>query len=324
MNETKRKEETQIGRLPRALLALVLPRHRREEFIGDLLEEAEQHQARRGRAFANRWLVLQVLRSWPNLLGARLRGATVARAVPIAVAAAGPSSRSLGGVLWGERATRSWAVSFSVSMHALVLAAALVWGFWHVDEVSPPRVQITFWDKLLPPPQVFGEPAKAAVRKSERATSEKASTRPVRPQAVALKTTPPTGESKDSSGSTEPSSGTNGVGPPGDCPLDSGCTGEGPARVLPPQVADKSCLACELPHLPPAFMRIGTVHDMLVKICVNAEGRVTSATVLRGVSPAADAGVVATLLTWRFSPYAVEGRPVPFCYVSRFVFQTGS
>jgi outer membrane biosynthesis protein TonB len=60
-----------------------------------------------------------------------------------------------------------------------------------------------------------------------------------------------------------------------------------------------------------------------MRICVDADGHVSSTKILSGIGGAADDGVSATVARWRFAPYAVQGRPVPFCYVSRFVFTPG-
>jgi hypothetical protein len=109
-----------------------------------------------------------------------------------------------------------------------------------------------------------------------------------------------------------------------DCPVGvADCSGNPdpePPHFVPPQVADKSCLSCPLPSLPPAYLRIGTVQSILTRICVDAQGHVISAKILSGLGGAADEGVIATVGQWRFSPYALDGRPVPFCYVSRFIF----
>jgi TonB family protein len=70
-------------------------------------------------------------------------------------------------------------------------------------------------------------------------------------------------------------------------------------------------------------MRFGTVQNVMMRICVDADGHVTSTKILSGIGGAADDGVAATVAQWRFAPYAVQGRPVPFCYVSRFVFTPG-
>ena len=139
------------------------------------------------------------------------------------------------------------------------------------------------------------------------------------PVAITRTDTPPTTD-----GSKPGLKGDDDPGNPQDgCPPGASCDGvaESP-QFLPPQVGDKSCSSCPLPRLPPAFTRIGTVHDMLIRICVGADGQVASVRVLRGIGAAADQSVVATVATWRFSPYRIGDRPVPFCYPTRFLFSS--
>jgi TonB family protein len=85
-------------------------------------------------------------------------------------------------------------------------------------------------------------------------------------------------------------------------------------------VAEKRCLSCPPPKLPPAFVQLGVEQKVVVKTCVGAQGNVTSVDVVRGLGPLADASVVDTVRGWRFSPHSVGDHPVPFCYPTRFVF----
>jgi hypothetical protein len=313
-----------FGKLPRALLGLLLPPGRRDEFIGDLLEEARQRAARGGNRSANRWLWSQVFASCPSLVVARLRRipTSVAVAVPIAVrstAGSGALDRFLIGT---ARPPRSLAVSVSVLLHIAVLGALLVRGAWAVDELAGPRVIIKFWNGLPTLPPIFEEPAAPGpVRKVMRREIRPQIVRP-QPAAVVLPTpvTPPPGAGGDGQGD----GAGNRAGLEGDCPVGApDCAGGGnpePPRFVSPRVADKSCVSCPLPQLPPAYLRIGTQQSILTRICVDAAGRVVSAKILSGLGGSADDGVIATIEQWRFSPYSVDGRPVPFCYVSRFVF----
>jgi TonB family protein len=55
-----------------------------------------------------------------------------------------------------------------------------------------------------------------------------------------------------------------------------------------------------------------------LKVCVSTQGRVVEARVLDSVHAALDGQVVTAVLGWRFQPYVVEGRRVPFCYQPRW------
>ncbi len=93
-------------------------------------------------------------------------------------------------------------------------------------------------------------------------------------------------------------------------------------RTLPPSVIGQHCRECPNPHLPEGYRRLGNTYRLMAKICVDIEGRVTKIQVLQGISADADAKVVETLATWRFSPAMIDGRAVPFCTAQPFVFTT--
>jgi outer membrane biosynthesis protein TonB len=295
-----------LPRFSRALLAL-LPPERREEFLGDLLEEAELQRARHGEAYARRWVRRQVLHSWPSLVVARLRRAPVA----VAATAGGPPL-----FLPGSRfASRSLAVGISIALHVLLFGYLSIRGAWTVEELSAPQVVVTFWNGLKPgAPPLFGEPQPAAREKPASRSSKP--TPAITPRAVPVSLVGPS-----------QGTGTGVTGDPNGDPLakpcvDGACAGGDPPppHYLPPKVGEKACVACQTPQLPPAYLRLGNTYAILVRICANKQGTVDSVKVLQGLGGAADDSVVATVATWRYSPYQIEGRPVPFCYNTRFVF----
>jgi TonB family protein len=302
----------ELPRLPRALLALVLPPERREEFIGDLLEEADQRQARHGAQHAERWLWMQVLRSWPNLAVARLRRAPVA--VPVA-AAAGLPAVFLGGA---RLAPRSLAVAVSIAVHLLLFGYLAVRGVWAVDELAAPAVHITFHNFMpAAAPPVFGA-LKPAARDKSRWRTPSTLTPTTVPVALVQATRDTGIGHKTDDGRGTPDA------PPGDnvCPAGTDCGGPSPdaAHFLPPRVGEKSCVSCQPPHLPEAYLRLGNTYQVMVRICVSKDGGVDSVKVLQGLGGAADASVLGTVAGWRFTPYEIDGRPVPFCYATRFTF----
>jgi hypothetical protein len=116
------------GLLVRLVGALVPP-DRREEFLGDLLEEA------RDRPAVSRWLWAQALRSVPALVALRWSRLLEGRLVP-ALAAVGP------------RMTEArWPVPATVSLatHLLLIAAMAAWVLPRVDEVEPPAPPVPGW-----------------------------------------------------------------------------------------------------------------------------------------------------------------------------------
>lgn len=308
-------ETPRLGWAARALLGAVLPPERREEFIGDLMEEA----AARG-GDTRGFIAGQIWRSLPSLVVARLRRAPVTASVAVPAVAGGFGAFLMGG---RRSAWRSFAIALSVAVHVGVLATAIVWGMWVVEEISPRFVPVVIWNGMPagPPPDFALDRAKQS-QKQQRKPRTRVEPR-MQPQQV-RSVAPVETIAGDRVDATDPPGTDVGTdGPGGDvCPPGATCatTAPPPPQMLPPKVAEKSCIGCALPRLPPAYRMIGTVHDMLVRICVGADGGVTSLKVLRSIGGAADASVLETLASWRFSPYTIAGRPVPFCYATRFLF----
>lgn len=70
--------------------------------------------------------------------------------------------------------------------------------------------------------------------------------------------------------------------------------------------------------LPPPLVRTGMTFSAVVRICVSAQGTVSEVKLLRGADPAIDPQIPAVLGRWRYRPYTIDGRPVPFCYTIRY------
>ena len=79
------------------------------------------------------------------------------------------------------------------------------------------------------------------------------------------------------------------------------------------------------PTLPPELDRSGLTVWGLYKICVNAGGEVEQVEVVQSALPGGlDGSWVHKIEQWRYQPYEVNGRPVPFCYPQRLQFQSAS
>ena len=309
------------------VLRLALRAERREEFLGDLLEEASSR--RLSGAAARRWLWRQTLRSLPSLAAARIRRALF-RPVPLAATAtAGPSGGPGAGATFaaflgaGARVKRRpFTVALSVLVHAGVLVTAVLWGAWRADEVQPPAlVPVIIWNPARMPAANLAGGNPSPAREPER--RQRPPRRPPTVAAVAPVTVaaqPPAA----GPGAIDPSQhagGGRGCPPGQECGQDHGDVAGDPPPALPPRIAEKACLSCPPPQLPPAYKRAGVSLQALLKICVDAQGGVRSVQVLRGISAAVDADIVATIKRWRYTPHAINGRPVPFCYAANFVFQ---
>jgi hypothetical protein len=291
-----------------ALLRLLLAGERREEFVGDLVEEAHRDLAGSTPAQVAWWLWRQTLRSVPALVALRVRSLLAAR--PVA------PSRGITAVLAGPRGGhRSWSlpVALSVSAHIAALTLVLTWAFSHVEELEPTRIPVVFGSLLAPPPPDTVPPAVApepapephharTVRRPVAVTRVVAPS--LEPQAITPIEAPATIAAGDRGGSAV------------------GCAPRcmGAPVHLPPRVAEKRCLSCPEPHLTPVYVRLGLEQVLLVKTCVDVRGSVSSVDVVRGLDARADAGVKETVRGWTFSPHLLDGHPVPFCYDTRFIF----
>ncbi len=348
-----------LGRPVRWAAWLLLPPDRREEFLGDVVEAATR--AGRGHE-AGRLALRELVGSAPALVALRIRrSARRAAPLPapamVGLALDGAAiERAFDAYLdraRGGRPRRRAPLALSFAAHGALLAFGVAASFWRVDELSPPVLTVTTF-LPVPPPSLSPAPGGPARAEGPR-PARPARKRPVqpsdaRPNALVAPTTPAP-QAPDEAPAEAPDEDDQADGPAGGGPATSGagagsdtgcppgavCAGPGggtgtepgntppdpvPPRPLPPQLAEKSCLDCPLPRLPPAFARAGGRRELLARICVDARGAVTKVGVLRGIDPAADPAVVEALRHWRYAPYQVNGLPVPFCYLSRFVFET--
>jgi TonB family protein len=279
------------------LLRLLLAEERRDEFVGDLVEQARDELDGRPAAEIGLWLWGQTLHSAPSLLAARVHR--------LARRAAGfhhpGAPRVASGMLLGYRMEpRSWSVpmAVSVSVHAVALSVLFVLTLGQMEELNAPWIRVGMrngFASLAPATTMAPETPAPQPRRHHRARLSL----PIAPPALAA------------------------------APVVTDAVSETPIEdpevkevivLLPPVVADKRCISCPPPRLPPAFVHLGAQQNVVVKTCVGSQGNVTSVNVLRGLGPLADASVVDTVRGWRFSPHSVGDHPVPFCYPTRFVF----
>jgi hypothetical protein len=312
-----------LGSLLAAVLRLAVPADRREEFLGDLIEEAHWRQARATLGDPAIWLWTQVLRSLPMLLGLRLR------VLAAGVWASPTPVRPGGGLLVAARGNqRGWPVSLavSVSAHALVVVVALGWLFGRVEEVQPGLEPVrTPFDVLAsivadgaaadPPHETF------AARSDD--TSAPVSARRVRTIRRPQPMVSPAPQAASLPGNEIPGSGgpatTALTSDPPAITRNAGENAAGPV-ALPPRIAEKRCLNCPSPQLPPAYAHLARGQDMVIRTCVSSAGEVTSVNVVRGFDSTVNREVTATVRHWRMVPYLLNGHPVPFCYATRFIF----
>jgi len=345
-------KSTEPGALLSLLVRFLVPAERREEFLGDLLEEAAQRRRQKPARAVRTWLLGQVVLSAPWLIWMRVAGpkkvATLAPSAAPAVEMSGEEmTRAFSAFLAGQRdeRRRRMPVVVSVAVHATLLTIAAVAPWWNVDELDPPPVMIRSQIWIPPPipvnsptsgPTASGEAGakrpevKPAASKPRPRTAEPLPTQPIASRPPAEEPTPRSTSSDGAQGEKGLTTvvGPNGLGDRGTGSGESGPPGSqggpgtwGNGAPLGPNVGEKQCLRCPDPHLSPAMLRVMTRAQLLARICVRAAGDVLSVKVLQSIDAATDEGIVQTVRTWRFRPYFVNGHSVPFCYNVNFVFE---
>jgi protein TonB len=210
----------------------------------------------------------------------------------------------------------------SLAVHGVMLAVGVAMSFASVDEISPKNgLPITFWNNLPPPP-----PPPPAGKKTPPKVKKTATKSIVRPPTNTL--VAPTEQTKKEEVDTDD--------PPCDGP---DCTedgkpgehgqgkGEVVTKMLPPNVA-KGFLAIDpqdpryRPQLPPGVRHAGMSVSALLRVCVDRDGRVVDVKVLRGDDQPVNDAFIAAVRTWRYQPFKVDGRPVPFCTPVNYTVQT--
>jgi protein TonB len=69
---------------------------------------------------------------------------------------------------------------------------------------------------------------------------------------------------------------------------------------------------------PPELAVSGNRAWAMLKVCVGADGDVDGVTILKSAHPLLDERIVMAIRTWRYRPYLLDGRPVPFCTNIRY------
>jgi len=224
----------------------------------------------------------------------------------------------------------------SVALHVVALTVALVHSVWQVEEMPMPSLQVTLTAAVPPPPP----PPPPAGRKA--ASDSRPKTRPVEPkpqELVVPKDTPknqpkPEAQAEGATNDGEPNGQVGGQvgGVPGG--VVGGVLGAPPPPPPPPpkptgpKIVSASVGRGQLlidPNaeryrvkLPLALARSGDTYTAMLRLCVSAEGGVTSVQVLKGAGAALDGQFPSVMGRWRYRPLSVDGVPTPFCYLLRY------
>ena len=337
-----------LGGLLATLLRLLLPADRRDEFLGDLIEEGHLRLRACTRSALARWMWQQALGSAPTLVGWRIRRLVfVPRAGALVVAGRG-----------GRRGLPV-SLAVSVSAHALVLTGVLAVVLSRVEELDPGFIIDRSWTvftdpsaheqeasrddtifprrlesaplrrmrtarrPIAPSRPLSGAAAETSAAQIAPAGAPGSPAAPVAPDGAFAPAAPATTDTASAmAGAVTAMSASAHGGAGGRSITNRRADGAEPRLRLPPRVVEKRCLSCPTPQLPHPYARLGIGQEMLVQTCVGVRGDVTSVRVLRGFDPIVDERVKETIRRWQLTPYSLDGHPVPFCYTTRFLFTT--
>ena len=235
-----------------------------------------------------------------------------------------------------ERAPRKWrqlTLTFSVLGHAVAVAFGLAHSVWQVGEMPLPTFPVTL--SLAPtPPAPPPPPPKRTLRKQRNNTVPDVTPRVITPpkDVPQEQPQPSVDEPAENDEATGEDDGKdNGVigGTAGG--LEGGVPPPRPEENRGPKLismqAGNQLLAIN-PNVRPYRVNVpeeltdrmsaGEKISPVVRICVTERGNVQSVVVVKGSIPMIDQQVPAVLGRWRYQPYVVNGRALPFCYVTRY------
>jgi protein TonB len=252
------------------------------------------------------------------------------------------------------RTLRRIAFTLVAFFHGVLIAAGVVYSYWHVDELTPPTLRVTFMSAAPPPPPPpppppaggGSKPKKVAIKtKTPDPTIVQKPTEIVQPL---LKPTPvkkefrkhedevedededaPTGAKGGLKGGIAGGEeggvvgGTIGGTKGGVIGGQRGGTGEAPVatKVLPPNLGAAQRQGCADPPFPASLRRAGSFYLVMAKVCVSRTGIVDSVTLLKRADSLLDEGVVSAEKACHYKPFVVGSTTAPFCYIARYEFK---
>jgi protein TonB len=209
-------------------------------------------------------------------------------------------------------------MTFSVLLHAIALAAGVAHSIWQVEEMPMPAVEVTLAMAPPPPPPPPPPPKRT-----------KAKTKPIeKPKAiVAPKETPraePEPEPAEEESEDEDEGEEGGV----EGGIVGGIAG-GTLPPPPPKSTGPKLLTTKAGHsllainpqvrpykvnVPEEYVSRGDEYVAQIRICVGANGAVSSVKILKPSIPVIDLQIPKVIPLWKYKPYLLEGQPTPFCY----------
>jgi hypothetical protein len=241
-------------------------------------------------------------------------------------------------------------IGVAAVLHGALIAAGVVYSYWHVDELTPPTLRVTFISAAPPPPPPPPPPAGGGAPKKVAMTKPKPTTPVVVPKptdivqprerpAPVKKEFRKHDDEEEDDDEDAPRGGKGGVkggviggevggevgGVKGGV-IGGAQGGTGSSKVAPKFLtaneAEGLKVSGDLPVLPAHLNRAGHEYLVMAKICISTGGAVESVTVMKGADSELDASVVAKVKTWRFRPRTFNAIAVPYCYIGRFEFKS--
>jgi protein TonB len=225
----------------------------------------------------------------------------------------------------------------SLAVHVVVLSAGVLHSLWQVEEMPMPSLQVRLTRAVPPPPPP--PPPPPAARQS--ASESRPRTRPVeaKSQEVLVPKDRPKEQSKTLAveegafdrGESDSQVGGQAAGVPRG--VLGGVVGASPPPPPPakpngPKIVSATIGRGQLlidPNaeryrvkLPLALARSGETYTAMLRLCVSAEGGVTSVQVLKGAGAALDGQFPSVMGRWRYRPLLADGVATPFCYLLRY------
>jgi protein TonB len=226
------------------------------------------------------------------------------------------------------RVRRAGTLVLAVLLHGAAITTLALWGFYHLDEMPAPQPMI-----FQPPsgPKPGGGPKIDLWKKQppKKIAKSNALVQPIKVQR--LDETPrvdtPEPQTNDTGtggnggeGGNGGAGGAGGTGT-GDCVVN--CSDKpgpvGPPRLIDPEVGKARLIGGEMPRYSERARAAGVEGTIAAKICVTSQGGISSVTLLRGL-PFLDETVLNAVRGWRYKPFTVGERAMPFCYVANFEF----
>ena len=234
---------------------------------------------------------------------------------------------------------RSLWYAISIAFHGALIAAGVAYSFWHIEELTPPMLKVTFLAAAPPPPPAAPPPAGGGTAARKKIAIKPRQVVEPKPDLVQPRETPKQeppkeepkvddhgekgGEKGGKIGGTP--GGTAGGTPGGTIGGTPGGTVGAPvtaSKFLAPNVGQGQILSGDKGVMPIPLRKPGAVYRLLVKVCVSTTGSVEKLTIMKGSDPLAEAEALRVLKTFRFRPFLVNGTPAPFCYPHAVEFKT--